>query len=368
MDDPAKTICADLAQVKTIAEDGRGHYAFIDTARISLMILGVFFHAASMFNIDYDWVVHFDTRERSLSIFCDVIHTFRMEAFFLMAGFLASAFLNKHDKSVFLQKRIRRLGAPFLTGFVVVNFVVVPLIANKAMVYENLLFLHHLWFLIVLLIGALLHRTLLTPQRLQDVLPKKIFASPVATVFVVFLIASIVEVGLGDFFLRLVTYSALHQKGVFEINDYVHYLPFYALGAVLFNYRNKIDVLLRCWPLFIVLTAFYFAKPAFLDISWSLLQVVKTLATLSMIGLVLGAFHFIVPESVARPWMSNYSYTMYLVHQPLLYLLRDPVMTLTTSTYLRFALISAAAITLCSLFHIVVSHNKILRFLFNGEA
>ena len=53
----------------------------------------------------------------------DVIHSFRMEAFYLIAGFFSAVSLERSPAASYLRKRILRLGVPFLFGALVVDTV-----------------------------------------------------------------------------------------------------------------------------------------------------------------------------------------------------------------------------------------------------
>lgn len=333
------------------------------------MILGVFYHAALMFNVDYDWMINFDTREWGLTKFSELTHLFRMEAFFVISAFLAAAVINKYGRAEFLKRRATRLFLPFVVGFIFVNLIVLPRIEGDALVGDHLFQMHHLWFLPVLFVAALIHQFFFKPEFLQRALPQRSALPTNAIVAIVFLFASIFIALLQFVSRKILPYASIaaYTDGFLDLNYYVHFLPFYFLGAVLYNYRAKLDDILKCWPVFIVLATTYLSHGYLQHKTWALYEASRCMVALSLIGLTLAIFRFIVPQTLARPWMSNYSYTMYLLHQPLLYLLRNPVMKLVKTSYTRFELIAVATVLICTVAHQVISRSATLSLLFNGE-
>lgn len=78
---------------------------FLDTLRASLMLLGIPFHAADPFRED--------------SLFLDLVfgftHLWRMETFFVLAGFFAMVMIARQGPRVWWRGRLRRLGIPLMT-------------------------------------------------------------------------------------------------------------------------------------------------------------------------------------------------------------------------------------------------------------
>lgn len=102
----------------THAEPLRFHA--LDSLRASAMLLGIFLHMAWFFApvamgapvIDRsanDWLWYgFQT-----------IHVFRMQAFFLIAGFFAHLVLDRRGTSAFIRQRLVRIGLPFAVGWLI---------------------------------------------------------------------------------------------------------------------------------------------------------------------------------------------------------------------------------------------------------
>ena len=84
----------------------------LDAARAVMMILGVLLHSLifSIFFINIDSVEEFQAIMGSFF----TIHTFRMPAFFLLAGYFAGVILARRGRVEFLRNRLKRLGLVFL--------------------------------------------------------------------------------------------------------------------------------------------------------------------------------------------------------------------------------------------------------------
>ncbi|HTL18721.1 MAG TPA: acyltransferase family protein, partial [Patescibacteria group bacterium] len=121
----------------------------LDYARTVLFGLGIVLHSA--------WLLRLQSP--ALQTVHDVIHSFRMPGFFVIAGFFSALMLKKYSPREFLVRRVRRLCLPLIT------FVAVDIAIDSANVYTwtdyspelNRAYwisghwLEHLWFLGTLL-------------------------------------------------------------------------------------------------------------------------------------------------------------------------------------------------------------------------
>ncbi len=93
-------------QVEPSAQDGRIHG--LDAARASMMLMGVLLHCVIFAGL----FMETSSPEEGLAsygIFA-TIHTFRMPAFFVLAGFFTSLLIAKRGPGAYLNNRARRLG------------------------------------------------------------------------------------------------------------------------------------------------------------------------------------------------------------------------------------------------------------------
>lgn len=156
----------------------------LDAVRAIALILGVVFHASLSFMPFFiGWAVMDINTSHAVAIFALVSHSFRLEVFFLIAGFFAHLSFHRQGKADFISNRLLRIAVPFVLFW----FLLKPLIdagwimgtnsyngdleilpsltaaySNFNNLPEGLFVGSHLWFLYYLLIatlGVLLIRT-----------------------------------------------------------------------------------------------------------------------------------------------------------------------------------------------------------------
>ena len=125
--------------------------AGLDAARSSMMILGVLL-LSLIFSIYFAHVESLVEAQTIFGVFF-TIHTFRMPAFFFLAGFFASLLISKRGPIGYLKNRMKRIGAVLL----LLSPIISPLTvwASGESIPINGLKdwnLRHLWFLYYLLI------------------------------------------------------------------------------------------------------------------------------------------------------------------------------------------------------------------------
>lgn len=90
----------------------------LDAARAFALVLGVGFHAALSFSpLFLGWAVQDISTGAAVLPFLHVSHAFRMELFFLLAGFFSHGPLQRLGTGAFLRSRAIRLGVPFVAGW-----------------------------------------------------------------------------------------------------------------------------------------------------------------------------------------------------------------------------------------------------------
>ncbi|MBB1290472.1 acyltransferase family protein [Pseudoalteromonas sp. SR43-6] len=72
----------------------------LDFCRAIFMVLGVFYHVALIYKVEQDWRVGSNDTSEFFSIISLFIHDFRMEAFYVIAGFFIFTYIKK-EKIVF---------------------------------------------------------------------------------------------------------------------------------------------------------------------------------------------------------------------------------------------------------------------------
>lgn len=89
----------------------------LDNLRGVAMTLGIFLHAAiSLMTSPIPWAARDVSAHWSFDLLCAVIHGFRMQLFFFLAGFFARLLHQRLGPIGFLKQRVVRIGVPFLGG------------------------------------------------------------------------------------------------------------------------------------------------------------------------------------------------------------------------------------------------------------
>lgn len=88
----------------------------LDAVRAFALVLGIFFHGIMSFvsYIGYFWAVRDSQPSVFLDAFWYVSHSFRMQAFFLIAGYFAHLIYHRQGPKGFITHRVRRILVPFL--------------------------------------------------------------------------------------------------------------------------------------------------------------------------------------------------------------------------------------------------------------
>ncbi len=154
--------------------------AYLDAVRAFALILGIIFHASlSFMPIFIGWAVMDISTSNLVAIFALVSHSFRMELFFLIAGFFAHMKLHQQGGKAFLKSRLLRIGIPFIIGWLLLrpllisgwvmgaesmqgDVSILPALTNGFAIFDSienmtkdLLVGTHLWFLYYLLLVSL---------------------------------------------------------------------------------------------------------------------------------------------------------------------------------------------------------------------
>lgn len=105
----------------------RGRLDFLDAARAFALVLGVVFHGCLSFApVFMGWAVQDVSTSPWVSRFVTLSHSFRMELFFLIAGWLGRRSLHRQGMASFVRTRLVRLGLPFVVGW----FLLRPLLVS----------------------------------------------------------------------------------------------------------------------------------------------------------------------------------------------------------------------------------------------
>ncbi len=169
---------------------------YLDAVRSFALLLGIVFHASlSFMPMFIGWAVMDISTSSLAAIFVLISHSFRMELFFLIAGFFSHMTFHKRGFGAFTKTRIIRIAIPWIVGWFILRPLVVSgwviggesmrgdvnILAGLKTGFQSLSTLPtdmlvgtHLWFLYYILIittTALLGRSLigLAPSILKPI-------------------------------------------------------------------------------------------------------------------------------------------------------------------------------------------------------
>ncbi len=101
-------------------------YHSLDALRAFALLLGIVFHAAESFCPGRQmWAITDMHAHELFNFFQHVSHSFRMEIFFIMAGFFARLVLMRQGQWKFIKHRIKRILIPFVIGWIVLYPIVI---------------------------------------------------------------------------------------------------------------------------------------------------------------------------------------------------------------------------------------------------
>lgn len=95
---------------------------YLDAVRAFALLLGIVFHASlSFMPIFIGWAVMDISTSQAVAVFGMISHSFRMELFFLIAGFFSHMTYHRLGWQGFLKSRVVRIGLPFVFGWFVLR-------------------------------------------------------------------------------------------------------------------------------------------------------------------------------------------------------------------------------------------------------
>jgi len=345
----------------------------LDSLRAAAMLLGVYLHAAISFmtlNIP-DWAAQDVKRHPVFDLSVGVIHGFRMQLFFLIAGFFGHMLLERLGRDAFIAHRAKRIGLPFVLGLVTIS----PLVGlawsmDKGWLAKffaggfiiSVFIPWHLWFLYYLCIvyaaaaglGALLAKP---GAREFATSLDRAFGAVAGKLWTPFLLAV-------PAFLLLLT---SRQWGEIEPMPGVSLLPspralvyygmFFGFGWFLHRHVELLDAIKRqAWICAVLAIPFWLMHAGALVAQGTAPKLLHPalkaqaclgsalyawLATFGVMGL------FLRFADVSRPWiryLSDSAYWVYLAHLPVVVMLQVLVSKWQMNVFAKFALLMTIAL------------------------
>lgn len=378
------------------AAPGREHHW--DSLRAVLMLLGIPYHAAMAYNTRVLWDVQSLDKSEMLTFLSGFLVTFRMPAFFMVAGYFAAMLLSRRPPLPWLRGRFVRLGIPFLTGLVLLappqlffidlkdalnGLMTMPQAMDKAaydVTHPGFGWIMHLWFLPALLAySTLIALTLALVQAkgwnsglrsmAEALVHHRAFVLPV-----VLLLAILWQIAIDLSHKQLLAMpSALAFLLGHGVDPYLRYLPFFLLGVVLRSVPELRAHLVwqRGWALplsaaLIAIVASLLRGRTGLEVE-ILYDAADAAAAILMSAVLIGcATRFWNRPNPTVDRIVDASFTIYLLHHPLIYGLVTLFLLVAWPPVLEFAIVCLLTLSLSYGAHRLLSKSRLALFLFNG--
>jgi len=288
----------------------------MDFCRAVFMYCGLLFHCGLIYGSGHSWRVESDETIRLFFYLSNFLHHFRMEAFYVVGGFFYLLIYQKHRPNFLLEKLIRA-AVPMIVVGVTLNIAMNHLSVNQnyALNLDYLMtgkWLSHLWFLGNLIVYFVLALPICAYMHQMERFNGRAYFVGVLCM----LLALAVSGQL------MANYLELKSWLFINLNYLVYFFSYFLMGVVAFQYRTLFISMLHIkrLPLFFsCYVILQLATKLYSDMNDTLLEVIKLA---SHFPLMLAAFSLLCflgrGESKWVRKFSDASYTIYLLHQPLL--------------------------------------------------
>ena len=352
-----------------------GRNASLDAARGILMMLGVVLHTANIYSTGGGWLVWDAERSSFFDWLTELVHVFRMPAFFWISGYFCALTFQRNGAAGLVQKRLPRLALPLISAWVVLNITQEILLAlwqgeRISTAILDGVPLYHLWFLVDLLLyigvaALLLPRLgcLASLNHQLDRLPLWAMLPALAVFSVALTIAA-----------RLTGVAYENVFGLTSLFRLATYAPFFAVGIVMFDHKAARETFLRT-PVALILIALpiaLYAKAYTHDHGALVGEAALTLEYLAIwvsVAAVLRIFHALFrTDSPITRFLSDAAYSVFLFHHIIVATLGAALLAYPLGAWVKFILVAGISLSLSALIHVtLIAPNPVARRLFNGK-
>jgi glucans biosynthesis protein C len=366
----------------------------LDSLRAIMMLLGVVLHSAITYgNADWGstWSLKDPIATSSVNDYIvDIIHVFRMQIFFLVAGFFGAMLFYERKPLKMVKNRISRIVFPFIVFLILLWPTVV-----YASVYTRSLFngsnnpladalarfssieilipngTFHLWFLYYLAIitfvsvglGLLFKKIPIVSNYISNIFGK-VIQKPILRVIIFASLTAVVYLIIGT------SQVAASISFIPDFNTFIYFLFFYLVGWVLFKSKHLLDSMMKFdWVCTILGTAlftvFFFMNASF---GYEVQIILKsTMIWLFVFGITGLFIRYGSNHSARMRYISDSSYWVYLLHLSFTAIIPSFIVDWPLHAILKFlfVLISTGIICFVS-YHYLVRDTFIGKFL-NGR-
>lgn len=370
-----------------------------------MMILGIVLHSAVTYSpLDMNTRLGIFQLKDPLNshisngFIVEFIHSFRMQIFFLLAGFFASLLYYEKSPRQMIRNRISRILFPFLV-FETFLGPFFKLTKEYSIIKLNFLpnllsfptlkpFIGHFWFLYYLIIITFLFTGLviflskfLSIGKYFDKFLKEILNYPFLklVVFSLFtfliyivmnLIGELMTSNLNNFFMPYPFPSEPRITLIPNPLIILYYSSFYAVGWLFFRSKNLLDTFKSfdwiCFLLGTLLFSFLFFNN--IKLNYYQMVILKSVITWLLIFGITGIFiRYFSNFSSRAKYFSDSSYWIYLTHMEFCYLIPCFIVTWNIPSTYKFLIVTIVTTIICfTTYHFIVRNTFIGNFL-NGR-
>lgn len=340
---------------------------YMDLLRGVLMLLGVVLHTLAVFSIDSTWKISSSEKAIYADALVSIIHSFRMPAFFIISGFFTALILARRNRYDYVKMRMTRLGIPLLFTGLLIN-IPMSLYVNGGpgdVGWSNYLgrasWLGHLWFLSVLILYSVM-AGVLWPLIAKWLNSDKASINLLFIFLIVLSYPIVIRIGwqldVRDMYLFILPRSNLFQ-----------YLPYFIIGIIFFFQKDRINLDKGLLPI-LALTAI--SITLFLLISMPVINNLLEILSSLLISFSIFAIANRMLTEYPRKWirqLADASYTIYIIHQPVIIALGFVVLQLSMNVHLKVITILALTTLITLLVHVyIVKKFRLAGILLNGNS
>lgn len=367
-----------------------------DSLRAVLMLLGIPYHAAMAYNTRVAWDIHSPDGSEFLTFLTGMLITFRMPAFFIVAGYFAGMILARKPVLAWLKNRYMRLAIPFVTCLLLLGppqllFINLSEALNGRLTMDAAMaktlsdiripgfdWILHLWFLPALLFYC----TLLAGIRLVTGHPaaeRKEAENRPARHVVIALAVMLVFAALWEIDINFIGTTLLASESRIValigrgIDPYFRYLPYFFLGVLYWQLplvrralTGRGEIVLPVIGLIAAVVASISRgrNDMVLDTVHSgAMGIAAILLSRWIIGL---AYRYGAHPRRSVQNVVDASFTIYLVHHPLIELMAVGFILVPWPPVVEFAIMCVVTLILSYAAHQLLRKSAIALFLFNG--
>lgn len=349
------------------------------------MLLGLVIHSANVYMLK-PWRVHDAAGSVAFDWINGLIHSFRMEAFFWVAGYFAAIGLARMNATGYLLNRAHRLLLPAVATLFIFNLIEISVLARWPTPGAGPLgvepmpdWIGHLWFIVDLCWLCVFAAICLRPQgkgsrALAGAL--KPINSPLALIAVMVLLITLPAVapawmarlGVG---LPLLGIDGLRLPGIFEPVRLLGYAPYFILGMAvqrLGHVARLFESIHWGWFLPSVVFNTWLWIYGSEDASWALTLLAHGLLTMVAVGAVMSMFTALFKSGGGLVgWLADASYPIYLAHLCFIVILATMLCGIDLSAALKFTMVLSGAAILSAGFYAVLLRHAGLHRIFTGR-